>query len=104
MKLDVRKTTPLTQDEADELAAFAGATTPEHATLSRVAPVAVRMNSEGSTLRALTLLGMQYVREQMVSESDLELGYAELAAGRAPDHAAADRGLRRNVRRMAKQG
>lgn len=104
MKLDVRKTTPLTRAEAADLVAFAEDTTAEHAALVRMAPVAVRSNSEGSTLRALTLLGMLYVRRQMDSDSDVEAAYAELAQLRPADHARADRGLRRNVRRMAEQG
>lgn len=103
MKVDVRKTTPLTRDEADEIAVFADAITPEHATLTRLAPVPVRTNSEGSTLRALTLLGLRYVREHMAADNDTEAAYAELAAGRPRDHADAGRGLRRNMRRMATQ-
>lgn len=103
MRVDIRKTTPLTREEADEVAVFAGGMTLEHAILARLAPVPVRSNSEGSTLRALTLLGMRYVREHMASEGDIEEAYAELAAGRPHAHAEAGHGLRRNMRRMAAQ-
>lgn len=100
MRLEVRKTTPLTRDEADDVATFAGEGTPEHVALSRISPVPLR-NSEGATLRALTLLGMQYVRERLAGEATTQSGYAAMAATRSADDAATERGRRRNMKRMA---
>lgn len=58
----------------------------------------LRDGSEGSTLRALALLGMAYVREHQAAEQDLATGYDELAAARADDSVT---GLRGNMARRA---
>ncbi len=77
----LRPYTPFTQDECEEVRTFASAGTPEHEALERVSPAPVPDGSEGSTLRALALLGMQYVRERQAEGADLDRGY-ELAAER----------------------
>ncbi len=96
-----RKSMPLSDDELAQVAAFTR-DSPERDALQRVSPVPLRSNSEGATLRALTVLGMRYVREQVAADSDLAQGYAELARQRidagTPEVSA---GLRRNMRRLA---
>ena len=99
MKLDVRKTTPLTQEDYESVQAFAAPGTAEHEALVRVSPVPLRDGSEGSTLRALALLGMTYVRERSDAEAHLLEEYELLAAernGRSPSP------LRRNMARRAR--
>ncbi len=98
MRLDVRRTTPFTAEDYAAVQSFVAAGTPEHEALARVSPVPLRDGSEGSTLRALTLLGMAYVREREAEESDLAAGYDELATERAagPEDAT---GMRRRMAR-----
>ncbi len=82
MPLDIRRTTLLTAEDYEAVRAFASAGTPEHAALERLSPVPLREGSEGSILRALTLLGMAYVREREEQAATLAEGYDELAAER----------------------
>jgi hypothetical protein len=100
MKLDVRRTTPFTQDEYEAVQAFAEPGTPEHQALARVSPAPLRDGSEGSALRALALLGMEYVRERQAEVADLDVGYDELAA----DRRSAATPLRANMARRARAG
>jgi hypothetical protein len=98
MKLEVRRTTPFTTEDYEAVLAFASAGTAERDALERLSPVPLRDGSEGSTLRALTLLGMQYVRDREAQAVDLAAGYEELAAERA--HKAVDTSpLRANMAR-----
>lgn len=85
MKLQVRKTTPLTAADYEVVQVFATTGTAEHDALERVSPVPLREGSEGSVLRALTLLGVRYVREREEDLADLAAGYDELAAERRRD-------------------
>ena len=85
MKLDVRRTTPFTAEDYEAVLAFVAVGSPEHDALRRISPVPVRDGSEGATLRALTLLGMAYVRERASETAGLAAGYDELAAERAAD-------------------
>ncbi len=109
MKLDVRKTTPFTAGEDEQIRAFSQPDSWEHEALERVSPVPLREGSEGAVVRALALLGMAYVRERAGLTDDLAVGYAELAAERAepgtqgsePTRAA---GLRANMARRAGSG
>lgn len=82
MKMDVRRTTPFTAEDYAAVRAFAAVGSPEHEALERLSPVPLRDGSEGSTLRALTLLGMAYVREREDQSAGLAAAYDELAADR----------------------
>lgn len=82
MRLDVRRTTPFTAEDYEAVRAFTAAGTPEREALERASPVPLRDGSEGSTLRALTLLGMAYVRDRESEAEDLAAGYDQLAAER----------------------
>lgn len=82
IKLDVRRTTPFTAEDYEQVRAFVAAGTPEHDALERLSPVPLRDGSEGATLRALTLLGMAYVRERGTQAHQLADGYEQLAADR----------------------
>lgn len=101
MNLDVRRTTPFTTEDYEQVRAFADAGTPEHDALEQVTPVPLREGSEGSTLRALTLLGMAYVREHAAHGQDLAAGYADLADERAAMAVRPGAGLRANMARRA---
>ena len=101
MKLEIRRTTPFTTQDYEQVLAYVAEGTPEHEALARLTPVPLRDGSEGSTLRALTLLGMAYVRERQDETAILSNGYDELAAER--DAQAGDaRGLRANMARRAR--
>lgn len=83
MSLQVRRTTPFTAEDYEQVRAYATRNTPEHDALAQVTPVPLREGSEGATLRALTLLGMAYVRERQRETEALAQAYDELAAERA---------------------
>jgi len=109
MRLDVRKTTPFTATEDEQIRAFGQPDSWEHQMLERVSPVPLREGSEGAVVRALALLGMAYVREHADVSSDLAAGYEELAAERAeqdnqPEQMARTAGLRTNMARRARLG
>lgn len=106
MKLEVRKTTPFTTSEDEQIRAFSEPDTWEHEALERVSPVPLRAGSEGAVVRALALLGMAYVRERSQFASDLAAGYEELAAERADEAGQGSgttraAGLRANMARRA---
>lgn len=101
MRLDVRRTTPFTAQDYEAVQAFSAVDSPEHEALERLSPVPLRDGSEGSTLRALTLLGMAYVREREAESVDLAAGYDELAAERRCEPAAASP-LRANMARRSR--
>lgn len=109
MKLDVRKTTPFTASEDEQLRAFGQPDSWEHQVLERVSPVPLREGSEGAVVRALALLGMAYVREHAELDVQLAAGYEELATYRAeqgtePAETARRTGLRANMGRRARPG
>jgi hypothetical protein len=106
MRLDVRKTTPFTASEDEQVRAFAEPDSWEHRMLERVSPVPLRAGSEGAVVRALALLGMAYVREHAELDGLLAAGYDELAAERAhpdaqPTETVRRSGLRTNMARRA---
>lgn len=106
MRLDVRKTTPFTAGEDEQIRAFSQPDTLEHEALERVSPVPLRVGSEGAVVRALALLGMEYVREHTRLTVNLAAGYEELAAERAGQDAtvsdkAREAGMRANMARRA---
>ncbi len=105
----VRKTTPFTAGEDEEIRTFSQTGSWEHEALERVSPVPLRRGSEGSVVRALALLGMAYVREHAGLATALAAGYQELAAERAElDYPASERarvaGMRVNMARRARPG
>lgn len=105
----MRKTTPFTATEDEQIRAFGQPDSWEHQMLERVSPVPLREGSEGAVVRALALLGMAYVREHADVSSDLAAGYEELAAERAeqdnqPEQMARTAGLRTNMARRARLG
>lgn len=109
MKLDVRKTTPFTVSEDEQIRAFSRPHSWEHEALERVSPVPLREGSEGAVVRALALLGMAYVRERAGLTDDLAVGYEEMAAERAEAGAQGSEtgraaGLRANMARRAGSG
>ena len=101
MKLDVRRTIPLTADDYEQVLAYLAEGTPEHEALARLTPVPLREGSEGSALRALMLLGMTYVRERQEEAEMLAEGYDELAAERLARPTDV-RGRRANMARRAR--
>ncbi len=103
MRLDVRRTIPFTAEDYEAVQAFVVAGTPEREALERASPVPLRDGSEGSTLRALTLLGMAYVRDRQSEAEDLAAGYDQLAAERSGQSKTAD-ALRSNMVRRARAG
>lgn len=108
MKLEVRKTTPFTTGEEEQIRAFTQPDSWEHAALARISPVPLREGSEGAVIRALALLGMAHVRQHAELTVDLAAGYEELAAERAAqDELGSDAraaGLRGNMARRARAG
>lgn len=109
MRLDVRKTTPFTATEDEQLRVFGQPDSWEHQALERVSPVPLREGSEGAVVRALALLGMAYVREHADVSAELAAGYEELAAERAEQDTqltdtARSPGLRANMARRARPG
>lgn len=109
MKLDVRKTTPFTTSEDEQLRAFGQPGSWQRRVLERLSPVPLREGSEGAVVRALALLGMAYVREHAELGVQLAAGYDELAAARAeqetqPAESARTAGLRANMGRRASRG
>lgn len=104
MSLDVRRTTPFSAEDYEQVRVFASDGTPEHEALERLTPVPLREGSEGSTLRALTLLGMAYVREREDEARSLALGYEDLAAERYVQQPTSASGLRANMARRARDG
>lgn len=101
----MRKTTPFTAGEDEQIRAFSQPDTWEHEALERVSPVPLREGSEGAVVRALALLGMAYVREHSELAVDLATGYDELAAQRAePDQSETARaaGMKANMTRRTK--
>lgn len=105
MTLDVRKTTPFTAGEDEQIRAFSQPDTWEHEALERVSPVPLREGSEGAVVRALALLGMAYVRQHSELAVDLAAGYDELAAQRAGQdrsETARGAGMRANMTRRTK--
>lgn len=106
MRLDVRKTTPFTATEDEQIRAFGQPESWEHQMLGRVSSVPLREGSEGAVVRALALLGMVYVREHADVSADLAAGYEELAAERhaQPEQTVRTSGLRSNMARRATPG
>lgn len=109
MRQDVRKTTPFTATEDEQLQAFSQSDSWEHQVLEQLSPVPLREGSEGSVVRALALLGMAYVREHAALADNLAAGYAELATERAQQSERASEisrtsGLRANMARRAGAG
>lgn len=107
VRLDVRKTTPFTAGEDEQIRAFSEPGSWEREALERVSPVPLREGSEGAVVRALALLGMVYVRQRAGLVDELAKGYEELAADRgAPELSAPERaqaaGLRANMARRAR--
>lgn len=105
----VRKTTPFTTAEDEQLRAFSQSDSWEHEALERLSPVPLREGSEGAVVRALALLGMAYVREHAALVDNLAKGYAELATERAQQgertcEATRMSGLRANMARRAGAG
>lgn len=95
----LRKTTPFTVGEDEQIRTFSRPDSWEHEALERVSTVPLREGSEGAVVRALALLGMAYVREHADLDRDLAAGYDELAAERAGS--APTQGLRGNMARRA---
>lgn len=107
VKLDVRKTTPFTAGEDEQIRAFSQPGSWEREALERVSPVPLREGSEGAVVRALALLGMTYVRQRAGLADELAAGYEELAADRrTPELSEAEKaraaGLRANMARRAR--
>ena len=102
----VRKTTPFTAAEDEQISAFSRSESWEHLALERVSPVPLREGSQGAVVRALALLGMAYVRESANLAASLAAGYDELAAERAELDArpAGGPGMRANMARRAGSG
>ena len=103
MSSDVRKTTPFTVAEDEQIRAFSRPETWEHLALERMSTVPLREGSQGAVVRALALLGMAYVREHANLAANLAAGYEELAAERAQPAAPKARGagMRANTARRA---
>jgi len=98
-----RTSTPLTDAERAELGAFMATDSPEYEALVAMAPISLHGHSEGSTMRALVVLGMRYVRERLDMDGLATRGYDELARERASDPEETDVASfrRRNMRRLA---
>ncbi len=87
----IRKTVPLTSDEASLIEQARTAGTPYHTALTQLVGADVT-RSEAATLRALVTYGLEALGEQVALD-----GYAQLAASRdAEDEAYAATMRRRN--------
>jgi len=83
-----RKTVNLTDEEADRLAAFFASDTKERAALARVVGEEAATYSESGVLRQLTLLGLRYVKDEVLRE-----GYEALAAAETEEDRRIARGM-----------